>query len=100
MIAARRNEVFQNYTVNFNLTFLKADNPTPSPLTRTMAIWEPIKKDELKTYFENEIQRSIAGINEFPLEDVAVEVVSFFALPLSLKKRFIRWWRKLFGAKR
>lgn len=93
-------EVLQSYRVNFNLTFLKADKPTPTALTREMAIWEPVKKEDLKAHFENEIQRTIAGINEFPLEDVAVEVVSFFAQPVSWKKRLIRWWRKLFGAKR
>ena len=93
-------EVLQSYEVNFNLTFLKADRPTPSALTRTMALWEPVAKDDLKAYFESEIQRSIAGINEFPLEDVLVEVVSFFALPISFKKRLIRFWRRLFPAKR
>lgn len=78
----KKCEVLQSYKVNFNLTFLKADNPSPSALTRTMAIWEPVPEEELSNHFQKELQRSIAGINEFPLEDVAIEIVSVCKVPV------------------
>lgn len=78
----KKCEVLQSYKVDFKLTFLKADNPTPSELTRSMAIWEPIAENELSDYFQKELQRSIAGINEFPLEDVAIEIVSIRRVPV------------------
>lgn len=78
----RKCEVLQSYKVNFKLTFLKADNPTPSELTRSMAIWEPVAEDKLSEHFQKELQRSIAGINEFPLEDVAIEIVSIRRVPV------------------
>lgn len=78
----KRCEVLQSYKVDFKLTFLKADNPTPSELTRSMAIWEPVEEDKLSEHFQKELQRSIAGINEFPLEDVAIEIVSIRRVPV------------------
>lgn len=69
-------KVWKQYKVNFLLTFVKADNPTPLALNRVMSLLEPRDESKIKEFFERELQRSIAGINEFPIDEVIVEVIS------------------------
>ena len=74
----KTKEKSRKYKVEYLIYFLKADRPGPSfPYRKEMVLEEPLEENNaIKTYFENQIARLIAGFNEFPIEDVNVKITS------------------------
>ena len=73
----KTKEESRKYKVEYLIYFLKADKPGPSfPYRKEMVLEEPVAENAIKAYFENQIARRIAGFNEFPVEDVNVQITS------------------------
>ncbi|MBQ6860539.1 MAG: hypothetical protein IJO08_02710 [Clostridia bacterium] len=73
----KTKEKSRKYKVEYLIYFLKADKPGPSyPYRKEMVLEEPVEENAIKAYFENQIARLIAGFNEFPVEEVNVEITS------------------------
>ncbi len=73
----KTKEKSRKYKVEYLIYFLKADKPGPSyPYRKEMVLEEPVAENAIKAHFENQIARLIAGFNEFPVEEVNVEITS------------------------
>lgn len=78
---ANHQKATRSYKVDFFLTFLRADNPVPNERTRVMKLRSAVEDDKLVDYFREELRNNIAGINEFSIEDIGIEIVSVNEIP-------------------
>ena len=65
----------RKYNVEYQIYFLKADKPGPgNTYHHEMVLDQPVSEPEVKGFFEEQLARRIAGFNEYPPEEVAVEI--------------------------
>ncbi len=71
------SEKKKKYEVNFTLSFTRAEVKKASQHSKMVSVEDDLTKEECAIALANVIQSYFAGINEFPVEEVEVNVTSF-----------------------